>query len=122
MLRIPKKVQPQKPWRWLTAFSRTSAKGGRRLTGIRVAAAAVVALGGMPTEREVADPVMAALRGGGRTRSRVVTIQPAEPSTEIFLASIDSMGYDNALRHLENIGSTFAKDTRKRLRELEAKA
>ncbi|CAM9775752.1 unnamed protein product, partial [Ectocarpus sp. 13 AM-2016] len=75
-------------------------------------------------DREVADPVMAALRGGGRTRSRVVvTIQPAEPqSPEKFLASMDSMGYDNALKHLENIGSTLAKDTRKPLRELEAKA
>ncbi|CAM9723184.1 unnamed protein product [Ectocarpus sp. 12 AP-2014] len=75
-------------------------------------------------DREVADPVMAALREGRRTRSRVVlTIQPAEPqSPENFLASMDCMGYDNALRHLENIGSTFAKDTRKRLRELEAKA
>ncbi|CAM9632327.1 unnamed protein product [Pylaiella littoralis] len=71
-----------------------------------------------------------ALRSGGRTRSRVVTIQPAEPtapvdrrqqSTETFLASMDSMGYDNALKHLEEIGSTFAKDARKRLRELEDK-
>ncbi|CAM9960212.1 unnamed protein product, partial [Ectocarpus sp. 6 AP-2014] len=35
---------------------------------------------------------------------------------------MDSMGYGNALKHLGNIGSAFAKDTRKRLRELEAKA
>ncbi|CAB1097448.1 unnamed protein product [Ectocarpus sp. CCAP 1310/34] len=71
-----------------------------------------------------------ALRGVGRTRSRVVTIQPAEPtapvdwrqqSTETFLASMDSIGYDNALKHLEKIGSTFAKDTHKRLRGLEDK-
>ncbi|CAM9806351.1 unnamed protein product [Ectocarpus sp. 12 AP-2014] len=66
---------------------------------------------------------MAALRGGGRTRSRVTApVDYRQQSPEKFLASMDSMGYGNALRHLENIGSTFAKDTRKRLRELKAKA
>lgn len=40
----------------------------------------------------------------------------------MFLASMDSMGYDNALRHLEGIGSTFAKEARVRMAELEAKA
>ncbi|CAN0213602.1 unnamed protein product, partial [Ectocarpus sp. 13 AM-2016] len=70
---------------------------------------------------------MATLRGGGRTRSRVVTIQPAEPTAPVdwrqqstFLASMDSIGYDSALTHVE-IDSAFAKDTRKRLRELQDK-
>ncbi|CAB1110583.1 unnamed protein product [Ectocarpus sp. CCAP 1310/34] len=35
-----------------------------------------------------------------------------QQSTETFLASMDSIGYGNALKHLEEIGSTFAKDTR----------
>ncbi|CAB1115158.1 unnamed protein product [Ectocarpus sp. CCAP 1310/34] len=34
---------------------------------------------------------------------------------------MDSMGYDKALHHLEGTGSKFAKETRVRLRELEAK-
>ncbi|CAB1103341.1 unnamed protein product [Ectocarpus sp. CCAP 1310/34] len=82
---------------------------------------------GRTADSAVTNPVIMALRGVGRTLSRVVTIEPAEPttpvdwrqqSTETFLASMDSMGYDNALKHVEKIGSTFAKDTRKRLRGL----
>ncbi|CAB1121097.1 unnamed protein product [Ectocarpus sp. CCAP 1310/34] len=44
-----------------------------------------------------------------------------QQSTETFLASMDSMGYNNALHHLEGTGSKFAKETRVLLRELEAK-
>ncbi|CAM9826993.1 unnamed protein product [Ectocarpus fasciculatus] len=103
------KVLKNKREQWQKAQQRSgcgSSSGGARRTA----------------DSAVADPVIMALRGGGRTRSRVVTIQPAEPqSTETFLASMDSMGYDKALKHLEEIGSTFAKDTRKRLRELEDK-
>ncbi|CBJ26142.1 hypothetical protein Esi_0021_0116 [Ectocarpus siliculosus] len=112
------KVLKNKREQWQKAQQRSG--GGSSSGGVRRTA-----------DSAVADPVIMALRSGGRTRSRVVTIQPAEPtapvdwrqqSTETFLASMDSMGYDNALKHLEEIGSTFAKDTRKRLRELEDKA
>ncbi|CAB1103076.1 unnamed protein product [Ectocarpus sp. CCAP 1310/34] len=81
-------------------------------------------------DREVADPVMAAFRGCGRTRYGVTISEPAEPtapadwrqqSTETFVASMDSMGYNKALHHLEGTGSKFAKETRVRVRELEAK-
>lgn len=41
---------------------------------------------------------------------------------EAFLAALDSMGAEAALRYLEKIGSQFAKDTRVRLRELEVSA
>ncbi|CAM9549163.1 unnamed protein product [Pylaiella littoralis] len=111
------KVLKNKRERWQKAQQRSG--GGSSSRGVRRTA-----------DSAVADPVIMALRSGGRTRSRVVTTQPAEPtapvdrrqqSTERFLASMDSMGYDNALKHLEEIGSTFAKDARKRLRELEDK-
>ncbi|CAN0364905.1 unnamed protein product, partial [Ectocarpus sp. 13 AM-2016] len=111
------KVLKNKRERWQKAQQQSG--GGSSSGGVRRTA-----------DSAVADPVIMALRGVGRTRSRVVIIQPTEPtapvdwrrqSAETFLASMDSMGYDNALQHLENIGSTFAKDTRKRLRGLEDK-
>ncbi|CAN0266038.1 unnamed protein product, partial [Ectocarpus sp. 12 AP-2014] len=111
------KVLKNKRERWQKAQQQSG--GGSSSGGVRRTA-----------DSAVADPVIMALRGVGRTRSRVVTIQPTEPtapvdwrqqSAETFLASMDSMGYDNALQHLEKIGSTFAKDTRKRLRGLEDK-
>ncbi|CAB1099845.1 unnamed protein product [Ectocarpus sp. CCAP 1310/34] len=52
---------------------------------------------------------------------RTAPVDWRQQSTETFLPSMDSVGYDNALKHLEEIGSTFRKDTRKRLRELEDK-
>ncbi|CAB1110804.1 unnamed protein product [Ectocarpus sp. CCAP 1310/34] len=113
------KVLKHKREQWQKAQQRSG--GSSRSSGVRRTA-----------DSAVADPVITALRGGGRTRSRVQTSEPAEQetapvnwrqhATETFLASMDSMGYENALLHLEKIGSTFAKDTLVRLRELEAKA
>ncbi|CAB1102945.1 unnamed protein product [Ectocarpus sp. CCAP 1310/34] len=58
-----------------------------------------------------------------RWDGRKIQTAPADwrqQSTE-HVASMDSMGYNNALHHLEGTGSKFAKETRVRLRELEAK-
>ncbi|CAM9708533.1 unnamed protein product [Ectocarpus sp. 4 AP-2014] len=116
---LTEKVLKNKRELWQKARQRSG--GGSSAGGVRRTA-----------DSAVADPVITALRGGGRTRSRVQTSQPAEretapvdwrqQSTETFLASMDSIGHENALRHLEKVGSTFAKDTIVCLRELEAKA
>ncbi|CAM9744043.1 unnamed protein product, partial [Ascophyllum nodosum] len=82
-------------------------------------------------DTEVADPVITALRGGGRTRSGVASNKPDEQETEVdwrtqkaetLLSSMDSMGASNALELLEAKGSKAAKDIRHHIQELGAKA
>ncbi|CAB1103201.1 unnamed protein product [Ectocarpus sp. CCAP 1310/34] len=73
---------------------------------------------------ELADPVIVALRGGGRTRSGVETGKPDEQEdAESFLAFLNSKeSSSDALEFLASKGLDAAKEVRRRIRELDVLA